>query len=287
VLQDYFAYEPTFRGGVTVAAGDVNGDGVAEVITGTGVGGGPRVEVFDQNADAVQNFYAFPDSFRSGVPVVAADLNGDGKAEIVALTGPGEAGDPAEVATFAAATDGGEAVDHVVSTGADFNGGVAVAVTDQDGDGKQEIVVMTRSGDGVRIQIFAGLNGSLAGDFERSFDMAPTIQASGFTTTEGDAGAHVAKFTVTLSGPYDKPVTVDYSTIDGTAKAETDYVATHGTLTFNPGDTSLVVPVMIVGDRTADGDKTMFLQLSNPTNGYLGTAAAEGDITNDGSIQGA
>ena len=47
VLDNFFAYESSFRGGVTVAAGDVNGDGRAEVITGTGVGGGPRVQVFD------------------------------------------------------------------------------------------------------------------------------------------------------------------------------------------------------------------------------------------------
>src|SRR5262245_15940974 len=41
VVRDFFAYEPSFRGGVNVAAGDVNSDGKADIVTGTGTGGGP------------------------------------------------------------------------------------------------------------------------------------------------------------------------------------------------------------------------------------------------------
>ncbi len=43
----FFAYNPSFTGGVRVATGDVNGDGAAEVITSPGQGGGPHVRVFD------------------------------------------------------------------------------------------------------------------------------------------------------------------------------------------------------------------------------------------------
>ena len=46
-VQSYFAYAADFAGGVWVAAGDVTGDGVAEVVTGTGIGGGPHVKLFD------------------------------------------------------------------------------------------------------------------------------------------------------------------------------------------------------------------------------------------------
>ncbi len=44
-------------------------------------------------------------------------------------------------------------------------------------------------------------------------------------------------FTVILRVPYDQPVTMDFATVDGSAYAGVDYVATSGTLTFNPGET--------------------------------------------------
>jgi hypothetical protein len=267
VLQDYFAYEPTFRGGVTVAAGDVNGDGVAEVITGTGVGGAPRVEVFDGDV-STQNFFAFDSGFRGGVPVVAADLDGDGKAEIVAVTGPGNL---SQVATFSD-ENGGEALNHVFASDADFNGGVSVGAADTDGDGKQEVVLTSRSADGVKVQVFAGLSGTLAGEFDRSFHV-PLLEAAGFDSASGG----VAHFTVMLSEVSDQPVTVHYTTADGTAHAGTNYVATSGSLTFQPGDTSLTVPVTILGN--AGGDATVLFMLSNPTNGIVATAAASGTIT--------
>jgi len=69
----------------------------------------------------------------------------------------------------------------------------------------------------------------------------------------------------------DQPVTVDYTTIDGTALAGTDYEATSGKLTFGPDDASKEITVVVLSDGVNDPDKSFQLQLSQATGGALGT----------------
>ena len=86
---------------VSVAAGDVNGDGTPDVIAGAGTGGGPQVTAFDGNTcTVIFNRFAFEDTFRGGVGVSAADLNGDQKADVI--VGAGATGGP-HVAVFSGA----------------------------------------------------------------------------------------------------------------------------------------------------------------------------------------
>ena len=46
VLTQFFAYDESFRGGVTVAVGDIDGSGFNSVVTGAGAGGGSHVKSF-------------------------------------------------------------------------------------------------------------------------------------------------------------------------------------------------------------------------------------------------
>src|SRR5262249_38137059 len=74
----------------SVAVADVDKDGVPDIITGAGAGGGPHVEVFDGRTGTEKaGFLAYAPDFRGGVRVAALDLDGDGRAEVVTAPGAG------------------------------------------------------------------------------------------------------------------------------------------------------------------------------------------------------
>lgn len=91
LLARFLAYKETFLGGVRVAAGDLNGDGKAEIVTAPGSGMDPLVRVFDKDGNYTKpnGFHAYAPTFGDGVHVAVGDVNGDGKAEIVTTPGPG------------------------------------------------------------------------------------------------------------------------------------------------------------------------------------------------------
>lgn len=93
LIRQFFAYAPAFTGGVFVAAGDVNGDGRADIITGAGAGGGPHVQAFSGvNNALLTSIIAYDPSFRGGVSVGAGNVAGGFLAQII--TGAGVGGGP-------------------------------------------------------------------------------------------------------------------------------------------------------------------------------------------------
>ena len=89
LVASFFAFDPTFGGGVFVAAGDVTGDGKTDIIVGAGGGGGPFTKVFTGSGALVASFLAYDLAFAGGVRVTTRDVNGDGKADIITAAGPG------------------------------------------------------------------------------------------------------------------------------------------------------------------------------------------------------
>jgi hypothetical protein len=83
-------------------------------------------------------------------------------------------------------------------------------------------------------------------------------------------GASLATITVVLSHAYDRAVTVDYATVDGTASSGSDYSAVAGRLTFDPGVTSRTFAVGIIDDAQDEANETIFLVLRNPGNAMPG-----------------
>ncbi len=87
-------------------------------------------------------------------------------------------------------------------------------------------------------------------------------------------------FTVTLAPASPAPVTVDWATADGTAKAGEDYLADAGTLTFAPGETEKTVAVAVLDDAHDEGEETFLFTLSNASGAVLADAEAVGTIVN-------
>jgi hypothetical protein len=156
VVFDFLAYAPQFTGGVRVALGDVSGDGVPDIITAAGPGGGPHVRVFNGvNGSELMGFYAYWPGFSGGVFVAAGDVNGDGQADIITAAGAG--GGP-HVRVFSG-VDGSELMGFFAYD-TSFTGGVSVAAGDVDGDGRADVVTGAGPGGGPHVRVISGLDQS-------------------------------------------------------------------------------------------------------------------------------
>lgn len=161
----FFAYTPAFTGGVSVATYDFNQDGVLDIVTGAGPGGGPHVKVFDgSNMSLIKEFMAYDPNFSGGVFVTAGDFMSDGRYEII--TGAGAGGGPhvkiwdyltlnliAEKMVYDNYTyPSGLVVDML------FSGGARVGLADGNDDGLNDLIVGAGPGGGPHVKVLAGFN---------------------------------------------------------------------------------------------------------------------------------
>jgi len=83
-IMSYLATNPQALRGLNIALGDATGDGVNDLVLAGGRGKPPVVSVIDgQTGQLTRQFVAFP-GFNGGVRVIAADVNGDGVADMIA-----------------------------------------------------------------------------------------------------------------------------------------------------------------------------------------------------------
>ena len=135
-------------------------------------------------------------------------------------------------------------------------------------------------------------SGAICADDERMLSHATSVRVTGppaisvSDATVQEAEGAVLVFTATLSHASSRTVTVDYATSDGTAVAGSDYTAASGALTFNAGDTSQTVQVTVLTDSEDEGQETLTLTLSNPSQATLDDASGAGAIENGESSSG-
>ncbi|ELR97764.1 Calx-beta domain-containing protein, partial [Gloeocapsa sp. PCC 73106] len=114
----------------------------------------------------------------------------------------------------------------------------------------------------------------------------PIVSIADATVTEGNSGTRNASFLVTLSAPSNQPVTLTYSTVNGTgsngAVSPSDFTgANNQTLTIAPSNLAGTINIPINGDTNVEADETFFVSLLNVSNAVLSDTTAIGTITND------
>lgn len=113
-------------------------------------------------------------------------------------------------------------------------------------------------------------------------DATPTISINDISRTEGDAGTTAFNFTVSVDGQSSQVISVNYSTANGSAVAPGDFTAIqNATVTFNPGQTSKQITVLVNGDYARELNETFFLNLSGAIGAFIADAQGEATIVND------
>lgn len=203
VIDEFLAYDRSFKGGVVLASGDINNDGEDEIITGPASGLESDIKIFDKEGNFIRHFLAYPAFFKGGVNIATADLNSDGKYEII--TAPAS-GYKSEIKVF---TGEGKLVRSFLAYPESFKGGASITVGDVMGNSSQEIVVGTGKTGIPQVKIFSD-TGKVLSSFLADKRSAATGLRIALLDIDGNARRRQSEIVITRQSNSALAVVTDY-----------------------------------------------------------------------------
>jgi len=162
MISELYPYPRELRCGARPALGDINRDGLPELVTVPGAGNGPHVKIFNGADGALlREFSAVEESFRGGLFVAMADVTRNGRADLILGT---DAGRVAVLKVVDGVT--GRELGAVEPFGRNESGGVRVGTFDVNADGIMDLIAAPGAGvAGLPVRIYNGANSRLLHEF--------------------------------------------------------------------------------------------------------------------------
>jgi hypothetical protein len=168
----------------------------------------------------------------------------------------------------------------IVATGEEFtlnSSGLAIGLHSVE-------VAVTDSTQFVRIDPDQALRESRTWNLTVVAEAAPAVSINNVTLNEANVGTTAFVFTVSLSAASTQPITVTYSTANRTATGGIDYVSASGILTFDPGETTKTIIVVVNANAVLELNKSFLVNLTSATNAIIFDGEGVGTIINDDGV---
>jgi len=302
VLAGTLAFESTFRGGARVALGDLDGDGVPEVVAASGPGRAGEIRVFRQQVSGATTTltevtaartFPFGTGYTGGVEVAVGDLDGDRREDLVAAMSRGAGTVAAFRSVTVAGIDRFEASPYRAFTpfAATFDGGATVAVADVGtfsagrlvnaaaADGKVEIVVGSGAGMRPTVRVY---DVSAAPRVVTTILPFPTSRQFGVAVTTGHVNNDAIDDIVVSAGRGGGSVVRIYNGRVDQASPELLVLASAFASLARPNAPVFTAPIDLDGNGTVD----RFFSTQGDVGGSVGVIKLDTALGRVGSFSG-